>query len=55
MYVRFSSTAIIRVVDTIYLPSLVFSIIGYDIINTLECEIDYFSYCILLKSRNYHE
>ena len=40
------------VVDTIYLPSLVFSIMR---ISTHLCEIDYFSYFILLKSRNYHE
>ena len=37
---------------TIYLPSLVFSIMR---ISTHLCEIDYFSYFILLKSRNYHE
>ena len=44
---------LLRVVDTIYLPSLVFLYYGYT--STHQCEIDYFNYCILLKSRNYYE
>ena len=49
--VRFSSTA----TSSWYHLFTFIGFLYYGNINTLVWDIDYFSYCILLKSRNYHE